>query len=118
MKHFSENCVFCEIIQSKKMVSILAETDQVLAFNDIDPQAPLHGLIIPKIHITSIADWNASHGSLLVDMTTVANEIAQKKGYHASGYRLVINCGQDGGQSVEHLHMHLMAGRKLQWPPG
>ena len=113
-----ENCLFCKIgageIPSKKAF----EDDRVLAFYDIDPQAPVHILIIPKKHLTSVMDIAAEDEGLLFHMFRVGQDIAKDLGLDEKGFRLVINTGKDGGQTVGHLHMHLLGGRELGWPPG
>lgn len=111
--------IFSKIIAKEIPADIVYENEDVLAFRDINPQAPVHILIIPKIEIAStLLLKSAEHSLLLGAMYDAANEIAQKEGIHESGFRLVINCGDDGGQEVYHLHMHLLGGRKMQWPPG
>ncbi|AFN75672.1 histidine triad (HIT) protein [Melioribacter roseus P3M-2] len=112
--------IFSKIIRKEIPADIVYEGDTVLAFRDINPQAPVHVLIIPKItDIETAKDINpAEHGQLLADMFEAANKIAKDLGVSESGYRLVINSGRDAGQEVYHLHMHLLGGRKLNWPPG
>ena len=111
------NCLFCRIIQTEIPVKILYEDDQVMAFNDISPQAPIHFLLIPKRHIASLIELNATHQALAGHMLITAQRLAQQQGCD-NGFRLVINCGDDGGQTVDHIHMHVLGKRVLQWPPG
>lgn len=109
--------IFQRIIDREIPADIVYETDQVLAFRDIQPQAPVHLLIIPKIPIPSLADVDASHQELLGRLLVAAAELARREGLE-QGYRVVINCGRQGGQEVPHLHLHLLGGRDLSWPPG
>ena len=94
------------------------EDDYVIAFNDIKPQAPTHKLIIPRQHIATINDLKQDHQLLLGHMILVARNLADKAGFDQNGYRLVFNVNQDGGQEIYHIHLHLLAGRQLTWPPG
>ena len=95
------------------------ESDNVLAFKDIKPQAPVHILIIPKIEIPRVTDIRGKeHATLLGEMIDVANKLAKDLGIDKNGFRLVVNCGNDGGQEVYHIHMHLLGGRHMHWPPG
>ena len=111
--------IFSKIINKEIPADIVHETDNVLAFRDINPQAPVHILIIPKIEIPKVTDINgAEHAKLLGDMYDVANKLADDEGLAEDGFRLVMNCGDNGGQEVYHLHMHLLGGRQMQWPPG
>lgn len=89
-----------------------------MAFRDISPQAPLHVLVIPRVHIPSLADVEARHGELLGEMMLVAAEVARDQGVADGGFRTVLNTGSDGGQAVQHLHVHVLGGRTLEWPPG
>ncbi len=109
------NCLFCRIASGEIPSTKVYEDDKVLAFRDIDPQAPVHVLIIPKEHYDSVAD---APPELVGYMAGVASKIAADEGVAEKGFRLVMNTGEDGGQSVKHLHMHLLGGRSLQWPPG
>ena len=110
-------CLFCKIVVKQIPASVIHEDDQVVAFNDIDPQAPTHILIIPKKHIESIQNIRAEEQNLLYHMVQTAHQLAQSQKL-TRGYRLVINNGPEGGQSVFHLHLHLLGGRKMTWPPG
>lgn len=111
--------IFSKIINREIPAEIVFETDNVLAFKDIKPQAPIHILIIPKIEIPKVTDINGkAHSTLLGEMFDAANKLATDFGIAKNGFRLVFNCGNDGGQEVYHLHMHLLGGRHMQWPPG
>ncbi|PIP77493.1 MAG: histidine triad nucleotide-binding protein [Ignavibacteria bacterium CG22_combo_CG10-13_8_21_14_all_37_15] len=111
--------IFSKIIKREISATIVYETETVLAFRDINPAAPTHILIIPKIAIAKVTDLNGKeHGALLGEMIDAANVIAKQEGIAEKGFRLVFNCGDDGGQEVYHLHMHLLGGRKMNWPPG
>lgn len=111
--------IFSKIINKEIPADIIYESDSVLAFKDIRPQAPVHVLIIPKIEIPKVSDLNGKeHAQLLGEMFDAANKIAKDFGISEDGFRLVLNCGPNGGQEVYHLHMHLLGGRKMTWPPG
>jgi len=112
--------IFAKIIRKEIPAQIVYENEQVLAFRDINPQAPLHVLIIPKIsEIETARDIDPKkHAELLGALYEAANKIAEEFGVNKTGYRMVINCGPDAGQEVYHLHMHLLGGRKMNWPPG
>ena len=111
--------VFSKIINKEIPADIVFESDNVLAFKDINPKAPVHILIIPKIEIPKITDIKGSeHSSLLGEMIDAANKIAKDLNIADDGFRLVFNCGDNGGQDVYHLHLHLLGGRKMNWPPG
>lgn len=111
--------IFSKIINKEIPADIVYESDSVLAFKDINPQAPVHILIIPKIEIPKVTDIKGSeHALLLAEMIDVANNIAENMGIAEGGFRLVFNCGDNGGQEVYHLHLHLLGGRKMNWPPG
>lgn len=109
------NCLFCRIIEGEIPSAKVYEDEFVLAFRDIDPQAPSHVLIIPKAHYDSVMEAPAE---IIGRMTEAAKLIARNEGLTEKGFRLVMNTGEDGGQSVKHLHMHMLGGRSLQWPPG
>lgn len=106
-------CIFCQIAAGKIPSDILYRDDEVVAFRDINPQAPVHLLIIPKKHVPSLAHLAETESSLLGHMVNTANQLAKSEGISARGYRLVVNCGDEGGQIVPHLHLHLLGGRKL-----
>jgi histidine triad (HIT) family protein len=113
----SSDCLFCKIAAGTIPVTRLYEDEQVMAFADIHPQAPVHILVIPKRHIGSLAQTQAGDEPLLGLLVAAAVEIARQLGL-GGGYRLVVNTGADGGQTVEHLHVHLLGGRHMGWPPG
>jgi len=108
-------CIFCKIISGEVAGDIVHSDDNVVAFRDINPKAPVHVLIVPRDHINSLSAATAEHQPLLGHMTMVANDIAKREGIAESGYRLVINSGPDAGQDVHHLHLHVLGGRKLGW---
>ncbi len=110
--------IFSKIIRREIPADIVYEDDLCLAFRDIHPQAPVHILIIPKVLLASVADAEEGHESLLGHLVVKARQIARAEGILESGFRLVINAGNDGGQEVHHLHIHLLGGRRLTWPPG
>jgi len=112
------NCIFCQIIQRQIPASIVYEDEQVLAFHDIHPQAPKHILIIPKIHISTLNQLESEHGALMGKLILTARDLAHEFGIHDSGYRLILNCNYGAGQTVFHIHLHLLGGRRLGWPPG
>ena len=112
------DCLFCKMIAGDIPTDIVYQDDDVFAFRDINPQAPLHVLIIPKLHITTINDLEQDHSLLVGKMFLVAKEIAEKEGVSGPGYRTVMNCNAGAGQSVYHIHLHLLAGRPMTWPPG
>lgn len=109
--------IFKRIIDREIPADIVFEDERALAFRDVSPQAPTHVLIIPKQEIASLASATDADSALLGHLLTVARQLAQQLGL-ASGFRIVINAGPDGGQSVDHLHLHLLGGRQLKWPPG
>jgi histidine triad (HIT) family protein len=111
------NCLFCKIIEGSIPSTAVYQDDQCYAFADIQPQAPVHVLIAPRLHIASLSQADAKDLPLLGHLLQVAAQIAAAKELE-KGYRVVINTGQDGGQSVDHLHVHLLGGRSLAWPPG
>lgn len=113
-----QSCLFCRIVQGEISAEIVHETDELLAFRDIGPQAPTHVLVIPKQHITSLAAVDEVHGELLGRMLLAGGEIARAEGISDAGFRGVINTGADGGQTVHHLHLHVLGGRAMEWPPG
>jgi histidine triad (HIT) family protein len=113
----ASGCIFCRIVAGEIPAKRVFEDEQVLAFADLNPQAPVHLLVIPKQHIASHADVEREHAPLLGHLMAVAAELAEAQGL-AKGYRLVINTGPDGGQTVDHLHMHVLGGRPMAWPPG
>lgn len=113
-----ENCLFCKIAEGQIPAKIVYQDENVVAFEDINPQAPHHILLIPRQHISSMAELTPEDGPVLVDLFTTASKLAQDMGLGERGYRFVTNVGPDAGQSVFHLHFHLLGGRKFGWPPG
>lgn len=109
-------CIFCSIIKGDIPADIVKSSDNVLAFNDINPEAPTHLLIIPKLHCANAAELGQNHPKVLLEIFEMASSIAADRGLN--GYRTVFNTGVDGGQSVFHAHLHLLGGRALRWPPG
>ncbi len=108
--------IFSKIIAKEIPAEIVWEDDEILAFKDVNPQAPVHILIIPKIEIPTANDLDESHDKLMGKMIRMASSIAKNEGIAESGYRLIINCNQEGGQSVYHIHIHLIGGKQLLWP--
>ena len=117
MSH-SGDCLFCRIINREIPASIVYEDDRVLAFNDINPQAPTHVLLIPKRHIPSLNDLSEGDDAIVGEMVRRAAAIAAERGVSAGGFRTVFNTNRDAGQTVFHIHLHLVGGRSLAWPPG
>ena len=111
-------CLFCRIISGEIPSEKVYEDDQVTAFKDITPAAPVHILVIPNTHLASRAEVESAHHDLMGHLLVAFKEIAAAQGLAERGYRLVVNCGEDGGQTVGHLHFHLLGGRNLNWPPG
>lgn len=112
------SCLFCRMAAGEIPVSKVYEDDEVLAFNDINPQAPMHVLVIPKRHIATLNDLDDGDAALMGRLMRRASAIATDKGYAERGYRTVVNCNSEAGQTVFHIHLHLLAGRRLGWPPG
>lgn len=112
------SCLFCRIVAGEIPAAKVYEDDQLLAFNDINPQAPMHVLVVPKIHVATANDLSAEHEELVGSMVRRAAAIARERGYDGSGFRTVINCNAQAGQSVFHLHLHVLGGRPMTWPPG
>ena len=108
-----ENCIFCKIIKGEIPSNKVYEDEEILAFNDINPAAPIHVLVIPKKHITSLAEMQDGDEILISKIYKIINKIAEQQGFKNNGYRVIVNCGKDGGQEVGHLHFHLLAGMKL-----
>lgn len=112
-------CIFCRIASGEIPAEIIAHSEGAIAFRDLNPQAPTHVLVIPKKHIGSAADATGSDGAaLLGDIMRLGVEVAAQLGLAEAGYRFVINTGRDGGQTVDHLHLHVLGGRQMRWPPG
>lgn len=114
----ASDCIFCKIAAGELGTDFIYESDDVVAFRDLNPQAPSHILIIPKEHIEKISDLDESHNEIAGKLLLVAAKVAQKEGLTEEGFRLVFNNGKNAGQEVMHIHAHLLGGRKLNWPPG
>lgn len=112
------SCIFCRIAAGEIPADIVRESDDVVAFRDTNPQAPVHILLIPKEHIESVAELSEDHAGTLADIMQAATQLARAEGIAESGWRLVTNVGPEAGQTVFHLHFHLLGGRQMQWPPG
>ena len=112
------DCLFCKMVAGDIKPNVVFEDDQVLAFRDISPQAPTHVLLIPKKHIVNIETMDAADSPLLAHLLLTAQKVARDLGIADNGYRLVNNCNRHGGQTVYHLHFHLLGGRHMTWPPG
>jgi len=112
------DCVFCKIVAKEVLAEIAAEDEFLLAFHDIHPQAPVHLQIIPKQHISRVSDLTPETAPVISRMVLAANQLADQFNVAQAGYRLVINCNPGAGQSVYHLHLHLLGGRPMRWPPG
>ncbi len=112
------DCIFCKIAEKKIPSRIVHEDDTCVAFDDVNPQAPTHVLVIPRRHAASIAELNETDASLLGHLMLTGSKIAKQKGIAEGGYRFVVNTGKNGGQTVFHLHLHVLGGRPMHWPPG
>ncbi len=112
------SCLFCKIVEGQIPAAIVHHDEALVAFKDINPQAPLHLLIIPRRHIATLNDLGPDQDALVGSMTRLAARLAADQGYADRGYRIVFNCNADAGQTVFHIHLHLLAGRSLTWPPG
>ena len=112
----TESCLFCRIVRGEIPVSTIAENEHAIAFRDISPQAPVHVLVVPRRHVASLAE--ADNALEVGAIALLAAQVARAEGIDGSGYRTVMNSGADGGQTVHHLHMHLLGGRAMKWPPG
>jgi histidine triad (HIT) family protein len=112
------DCLFCSIADKSIPSDIVYEDEQVIAFRDVSPQAPTHILVIPKQHIATINDMDISQGHLIGHMIYTAKSIAKQEELSDDGFRLVMNCNESGGQTVFHIHLHLLGGRTMTWPPG
>ena len=115
----SDNCIFCKIANKEIPSQFVYEDDTVVAFKDLDPQGPVHVLVIPKKHIASLMDTTAEDKALLAHITCdVIPQLAKEQKKKKKGFRTVVNTGEEGGQTVQHLHFHIIGGRSMQWPPG
>lgn len=114
----ADDCLFCKMATGEIKPDTLYEDVDVLAFSDINPQAPLHFLVIPKQHITTLNDLEAEHAELVGKLYLAAKRVADENGVARGGYRTVMNCNTDAGQTVWHIHLHVLGGRTLTWPPG
>jgi histidine triad (HIT) family protein len=112
------NCLFCRIASGEVPAKKVYEDDDVLAFEDINPQAPMHVLVIPKVHVATLNDLTVAHAPLVGAMVRAAAHIAKDCGFADSGYRTVFNCNAAAGQTVFHIHLHVLGGRTMTWPPG
>ena len=108
-----DNCIFCKIIKKEIPSNIVYESDDIIAFRDVNPIAPVHILVIPKKHLNSVLDLNVEDEMLVGKIYMVINKIAKQEGIDKTGFRIVVNCGEDGGQEVKHLHFHIIGGKKL-----
>jgi histidine triad (HIT) family protein len=111
-------CIFCKIVSGEIEAAIVHEDDEVVAFRDVNPQAPVHVLVVPRRHVATLDDLRPEHGEIVARMVLAATKIARDQDMSREGYRLVWNCGEGAGQSVFHLHLHLLGGRRMHWPPG
>jgi histidine triad (HIT) family protein len=111
-------CIFCRIVAGELPAEVVHRGERTLAFRDLNPQAPVHVLVVPREHVDDAAEVDASHGDVLADMLVAAREVAEAQDIASRGYRLVFNVGEDATNSVGHLHLHVLGGRRLSWPPG
>lgn len=114
----NNDCLFCKIVEKKIPADIVYESENIIAFKDIEPKAPIHCLIIPKKHISTINDIDGSNSNIIGLMYEAAAQLARTLNVDKDGYRVVMNCNSNGGQTVYHIHLHFLAGRRLSWPPG
>ncbi len=112
------SCLFCKIVAGKVPAARVYEDDQVIAFNDINPQAPMHVLVVPKRHVATLNDLSEADDALVGAMVRVAATVAKERGHDGAGFRTVFNCNAHAGQTVFHIHLHVLGGRVLTWPPG
>jgi len=112
------DCLFCKMVAGDITPDTVYEDEDVLAFRDINPQAPVHVLVVPKQHVPTLNDLDAENSALVGKMMMAAAKIAQQEGFAEQGYRTVMNCNDYGGQTVFHIHLHLLGGRVMHWPPG
>lgn len=114
----SQDCLFCKIVDGDIAADVVFESDNAIAFRDVNPQAPTHVLVIPRQHIATINDLEPGNESLVGELYMAARQIAADEGIAEAGYRTVMNCNEGAGQSVFHIHLHVLGGRALSWPPG
>ena len=112
------DCLFCKFVTGEIAIDKLYENKDILAFKDINPQAPIHFLIIPKVHIPTLNDLEKKNIALVGKLSLIASKLAKEYKISENGYRTIMNCNSDAGQTVFHIHLHMMAGRRLKWPPG
>jgi histidine triad (HIT) family protein len=112
------DCIFCRIVAGELPAEVVARSPHTLAFRDLDPQAPTHVLVVPTEHVADAAALGPEHAALLAELAVTAREVAEAEGVRDRGYRLVLNVGDDAGNTVPHLHLHVLGGRRLEWPPG
>lgn len=112
------DCIFCKIASGEIKGNIVFQDDRVTVFRDLNPQAPTHVLIIPNQHVPGVGDMSPDQAAVMADLTRAAQVVAKQEGIDKTGFRLVLNSGRDANQTVDHLHMHLIGGRSMQWPPG
>ncbi len=111
-------CIFCEIAAGKIPAQVIVDTETVLAFRDVSPQAPVHVLVVPKKHVENVLDLERTDPDLIIQLLNAFKTVVQIENIESSGFRIVTNTGDDGGQSVNHLHFHILGGRHMTWPPG
>jgi histidine triad (HIT) family protein len=112
------SCIFCRILAGEIPATKVHEDDRLVAFADTNPQAPMHVLVVPRRHIATLNDLTSTDDALVGEMIRLGGALASQRGYEATGYRTVFNCNADAGQTVFHIHLHVLAGRRLGWPPG
>ncbi len=112
------NCLFCRIIAGEIPATFVHQDERMVAFKDVNPQAPMHILVVPRRHVATLNDLSTEEDALVGEMTRRAAAIAKEHGHAAGGYRTVLNCNADAGQTIFHIHMHVLGGRRLGWPPG
>ena len=112
------DCLFCKVVSGEVAINKIYENKDILAFEDINPQAPIHFLIIPKVHIPTLNDLEPRDIALVGELSLVASKLAKEYEISKNGYRTIMNCNSDAGQTVFHIHLHMMAGRRFKWPPG
>lgn len=112
------DCLFCKILDGEIPCDKVFENDHVIAFRDVNPQAPTHVLVIPRKHISTINDLTSDDKNIVGEMMLAAQEVAKQEGIEESGYRLIMNCNEGAGQTVFHIHLHILGGRRMNWPPG